>query len=295
MNLTFWRKTKAKLKKVIKYLQEVNTNLQPVHSPDFIIIGAQKTGTTSLHYYLGQHPKLSASFPKELHYFNRDIHFNKSLQSYEEHFRGWNQKNKYFESTPAYFYIPGTCEAMHHAYPDLKVIVVLRDPLKRAYSAWNMYKDYFEKNWVDEKIKSKQRREGDLLYTKFYEGRDTFPSFRECIEIELELMKSAENFEPALLRRGLYLEQLNRYWKNFGKDNVLVLGFNDLVKDTESTLKKTTEFLEVEDLGWSFLNTEPRNIRSYSEAISESDKQFLEDFYAKPNRELFDAIGQVNW
>ncbi len=294
MNLTFLRRAKAKLKKVIKYLQEVITHLQPVHRPDFIIIGTQKAGTTSLHYYLGQHPQLSGSVPKELHYFNRDIHFNKSLQSYEEHFRGWDH-NKYFESTPAYFYIPGTCEAMQHAYPDLKVIVVLRDPAKRAYSAWNMYKDYFEKNWVDEKIKSKQRREGDLLYTKFYEGRDQFPSFRECIEIELDLIKSNESFEPALLRRGLYLEQLNRYWKNFDKDNVLVLGFNDLVKDTENTLKKVTDFLGVEDLGWSSLNTEPRNTRKYSEPITEDDKQFLEDFYREPNQELFDAIKYINW
>jgi len=287
MNLTFLRKAKAKLKKIIK-------NLQPVHRPDFIIIGTQKAGTSSLHFYLDQHPQLSGSDPKELHYFNRDIHFNKSLSSYEEHFRGWEQ-NKYFESTPAYLYIPGACEAIQHAYPDIKVIVVLRDPVKRAYSAWNMYKDFFEKDRVEDIIKLKERREGDLLYTKFYEGRDQFPSFRECIEIELDLIQSNESFEPALLRRGLYLEQLNRYWKNFGKDNVLILGFNDLVNDTENTLKKVTDFLGVEDLGWSFLNTEPRNTRNYSEPITESDKQLLEDFYRQPNQKLFDTIKYINW
>ena len=287
MNMTFLRRAKLKLSKIIK-------NLQPVHRPDFIIIGTQKAGTSSLHFYLDQHPQLSGSFPKELHYFNRDIHFNKSLSSYEEHFRGWDQ-NKYFESTPAYFYIPGACEAIQHAYPDMKVIVVLRDPIKRAYSAWNMYKDFFEKDQVEDVIKSKQRREGDLLYTKFYEGRDKFPSFRECIEIELDLIKSNESFEPALLRRGLYLEQLNRYWKNFGKDNVLILGFSDLVKDTEKTLKKVTDFLGVEDLGWSFLNTEPHNVRSYSEPITQNDKQLLESFYHQPNKELFEAIGPINW
>ncbi len=287
MNLTFLRGAKAKLKKVIK-------NLQPVHRPDFIIIGAQKAGTSSLHYYLDQHPHLSRSVPKELHYFSRDIHFNKSLSSYEEHFRGGNH-NKYFESTPAYLYIPGACEAIQHAYPNIKIIVVLRDPVKRAYSAWNMYKDFFEKDQIEDLVKLKQRREGDLLYTKFYEGRDQFPSFRECIEIELDLIKSNESFEPALLRRGLYLEQLNRYWKNFGKDNVLILGFNDLIKDTENTLKKVTNFLGVEDLGWSSLDTEPRNARNYSEPISESDKQLLESFYAKPNQELFKEIEHINW
>ncbi len=289
MNLTFLHRAKVKVKKIIK-------GLQPVHRPDFMIIGTQKAGTSSLHYYLNQHPQLSGSHPKELNYFNRDIHFNKSLSSYEDHFRGWNQ-NKYFESTPSYFYIPGVCEAIQHAYPNIKVIVVLRDPIKRAYSAWNMYKDFFDTGQVIDHHfrKSKQRREGNLFYTKFYEGRDQFPSFRECIEIELDLIKSHEGFEPALLRRGLYFEQLDRYWKNFGKNNVLVLGFNDLVKDTENTLKKVTDFLEVEDLGWSFLNTEPRNARNYNEPMSESDKQLLEDFYHQPNKELFEAIGPINW
>lgn len=287
MNLTLLRGAKAKLRNII-------TNLQPVHRPDFIIIGAQKAGTSSLHFYLDQHPHLSGSVPKELHYFNRDIHFNKSLSIYEEHFRGWND-NKYFESTPAYLYTPGTCDAIQHAYPDMKVIAVLRDPIKRAYSAWNMYKDFFEKDQVEDIIKLKPRRKGDLLYTKFYEGREEFPSFRECIEIELDLIKSNESFEPSLLRRGLYLEQLNRYWGNFGKDNVLVLGFNDLIKDTEKTLKKVTNFLGVEDLGWSFLNTEPRNTRDYSEPITQSDKQLLEDFYRQPNQELFDVIKHINW
>ncbi len=284
MNFTFLRKAKAQLRKI----------LQPVHQPNFMIIGTQKAGTTSLHFYLNQHPQLSGSSPKELHYFSRDPHVRESLKNYEKHFRGWGKK-KYFESTPTYLYTPGTCRAIQKAYPDLKLIVILREPVKRAYSAWNMYKDIFEKGRVEEAIKSKPRREGNLLYTKFYENRDTFPSFRECIDIELDLIRSGESFEPALLRRGLYLEQLNRYWDNFGKENVLILGFNDLVKDTENTLKKITDFLGVEDLGWSFLNTEPRNARSYSEPITQNDKQLLESFYHQSNKELFEAIEPINW
>ena len=287
MNSTFLGRAKATLKKGIKLFQ-------PAHRPDFIIIGTQKAGTSSLHFYLDQHPQMSGSHPKELHYFNRDIYFGKNIKEYEGHFRGWGKK-KYFESTPTYFYTPGTCESIQRAYPDLKLIVVLRDPVKRAYSAWNMYKHFFEKSQVEKAIKAKPRREGDLLYKKLYENRDAFPSFRECIDIELDLIESGEGFEPALLRRGLYLEQLNHYWSSFGKENILVLGFKDLIKNTESTLRKTTDFLDVEDVGWSFLNDEPRNTRSYSEPISESDRQFLENFYLQPNQELFDAIGHVNW
>ena len=282
---------------IYSFLKKIRTqfrNSQPVHQPNFIIIGAQKAGTSSLYYYLNQHPDLSGSVPKEIHFFNRDFYFGKSVESYEGHFRGWRTK-KYFEATPAYLYTPDTYKVLHDLYPDLKLIVILRDPVKRAYSGWNMYKDFFDKNQVDVQIKSKPHREGDLLYKKLYEGREVFPSFRECVDIELDLIKSGEGFEPAILRRGLYLDQLNHYWNSFGKEKILILGFNDLVKDTENTLKAITDFLEIQDVGWSFLEKEPRNTRSYTEPILESDKKFLEDFYRQPNKELFDAIGHVNW
>ncbi|MCU7938646.1 MAG: sulfotransferase domain-containing protein [gamma proteobacterium symbiont of Bathyaustriella thionipta] len=287
MHSIFLSRAKVKFKKI-------TMQLQPVHRPDFMIIGAQKAGTTSLYNYLKQHPMIVGSYPKETHYFDRDIHFNKSLTSYEKHFVGWGKK-KYFESTPSYLYSPGTCEAIHNAYSELNIIIVLREPIKRAYSAWNMYKDFFEKGLVERVIKSKPQREGKLLYKKFYEGRDVFPSFRECIDIELDLIESGMGYEPALLRRGLYLEQLNPYWNSFGKENILILGFKELIKDTENTLKKVTGFLDIEDIGWSFLNTTPYNARSYKEQITESDNQLLKDFYLKPNQELLGAIGHINW
>ncbi len=278
-------------------LRKVKTRLRfflPTHRPDFIILGAQKAGTTSLHYYLDQHPDMSGSYPKEVNFFNRDFYFGKNSENYEKHFRGLGTM-KYFESTPEYLYTPDTNKVMHDLYPDLKLIVLLRDPVKRAYSAWNMYKDFLDKNQVDVMIKSEPCRDGNLLYKKLYEGREVFPSFRECIDIELDMIKSGEGFEPALLRRGLYLDQLNNYWNIFGKEKILILGFNDLVKDTDNTLKKITNFLGIQDIGWSFLEKEPRNIRSYSEPILESDKKILEDFYRQSNEELFNAIGHINW
>lgn len=66
-----------------------------MNHPDFMIIGAQKAGTTSLHRYLQQHPQLVGSRPKEVNYFNRDIYLNKSIQDYKKNFRG--MKNELFE------------------------------------------------------------------------------------------------------------------------------------------------------------------------------------------------------
>jgi hypothetical protein len=116
--------------------------LMKPHAPDFIIIGAQKSGTSSLHYYLDQHPDFCASSEKELHYFNRHVHFGKPLAEYEANFRSFRKK-KHFESTPAYIYHPGALDLIKKTYPEIKLIAVLRDPVKRSYSAWNHYRQTF--------------------------------------------------------------------------------------------------------------------------------------------------------
>ena len=264
------------------------------NDPDFIVIGAQKCATSSLHYYLDQHPDIKGSPLKELHYFDRDMYFGKNNIEYRDHFKGANHYC-YFESTPSYLYSPDVARNIFSTYPNLKLIVVLRDPVKRAYSAWNHYRDNFETGRHIITIKDNPRREGNLLYDKFFNNRKSFPSFRECIELELELIEKNIGFEPALLRRGLYLEQLETYWKYYSKDQIMIIGFQDLIKDTVNTLKEVTEFVGAERISWGNLNLEVRNSYEYQEPICEADRLFLVDFYDRPNKKLFDKIGVINW
>jgi hypothetical protein len=99
---------KTKANQLIKIVQSPQALLYPSSDPDLIIIGAQKSGTTSLHYYLEQHPDIAGSTIKETHYFNNAIHFGVSHQRYRQYFKG---KSKFhFESTPAYLYAPETPE-----------------------------------------------------------------------------------------------------------------------------------------------------------------------------------------
>src|SRR4051812_21310479 len=131
-------------------------------SPDFIIIGTQKSGTTSLHYYLDQHPDMRGSKPKELHYFDRRVHSGESLVEYESAFRSFCKKI-HFESTPYYIYQPGALELIKESYPEIRLITVLRDPVKRAFSAWNHYRQTF-KNKHAEQFEENRRPGGQLLY-----------------------------------------------------------------------------------------------------------------------------------
>lgn len=278
-------KFKTGLKKVIR-------RGLPKNDPTFMIIGSQQCGTSSLHYYLNQHTHLVGSFPKEIHFFDRDIHFGKALKEYREHFRG-RRDRVHFESSPSYIYSPQTAGNIYETYPEIKLIVTFRDPVKRAYSAWNHYRQIFEMD--KHTFQNRRRREGNILYDKFFKGRRQFPCFRECIDIELDLIKRGDGFEPALLRRGLYLQQLENYWQYFDEAQILVLGFKDLVNDTINTLERVTDFIGAEPYEWSKLNPEPKNVRAYKSQMDESDKAFLTDFYADPNRQLFEKIGSINW
>ena len=259
-----------------------------------MIIGTQKAGTSSLHHYLSQHPDIVGSRPKEVGYFQRNMHFGATLDDYRRAFRGSHER-LHFEATPEYLYHPNVATAIHDVYPTMKFIVLLREPGKRAYSAWNHYRDHFETGKYKTAILDKPRLPGNLLASKLFENRSKFPSFRECIDIELEMIANDEGFEPGILRRGLYLDQLKEYWKYFDKEQFLILGFKDLVEDPESTLNKVTNFLGVTPFEVSRIKAEPKNQRKYTDPLSPEDRKFLDEYYEVPNSRLFDAVGPLNW
>jgi hypothetical protein len=276
-----------------RYIKNPSLLYSRSNDPAFIIIGAQKSGTSSLFHWLNQHPKMRGSVIKEVHYFNTKIHFGMDIGAYRRYFCG--KSDFHFEATPAYLYHPGSCENMHHAYPNIKLVVVLRDPVERAYSAYNHYRTQFPIWHKNVAIIKKYRRDGNILDRSFFEGRDEFPSFRECIDIEMQLIDKPEYFEPALLRRGLYLPQLQHYLRYYDRSQILILGFKDLVDNTVKTLDSICYFLNVNTIDWNNVRKEPQNQRIYHEKVSDIDRAFLQDFYKKPNEKLFDAFGPLNW
>ncbi len=273
--------------------------LLPGHRPDFIIVGAQKSGTTSLHYYLDQHPTLCGSNPKEIHFFDRWVNHGNTKQWYERHFRSLSLARKlYFESSPSYIYYEDVPLKLKKYHPEIKLILVLRDPVKRAFSAWNMYYDIYKNNQAQWILFPDGRRPGEpnSIYKNFFLKRKTFPSFREAIQIELDLINSGNFEEPAILRRGLYRNQIENYYRHFRKDQILILGFEDMIKNTEQTLNSICEFLDVEKFNYQALKIEPKNARAYDSSLTEDDQKFLIEYYAKENESLFELIEQkLNW
>lgn len=284
-------------KAAIQVLSEVH----PGNEPGFIIAGAQKSATTSLHYYLNQHPDLRGSNPKEVCYFHDDRNYRKGKEWYRKafiNFRSPFKKGLFFETTPENLYYRKAPARIYDFNRDMKIIIVLREPVQRAFSAWTMYR----------MLKCQKGGLPDLFYNgkeldvtsglvrEFYLP-DEFPSFEQCIQSELQKIESGSSEEePALLRRGIYLPQIKRYHEIFGKDQVLILGFKELASNLVYSLNRILNFLGLPESDWAFLNCNKRNVNRYLVKLQPETEQFLKDFYQPHNEALFKYLGyHLDW
>lgn len=179
--------------------------------PNLVIIGAMKSGTTSLHNYLNLHPQISMAREKELDFFIEKMNWSKGIEWYQAQFRG--QAQIYGESSPNYTNYPcwqGVAQRMFSIIPDAKLIYILRDPIKRMVSEYiHQYASGIENRNYTEALGN--------FNNNFYLGRSRY-----------------------------YL-QLEQYFNYFPKTNILILTAEELVSSHEKTLQTIFSFLKVED------------------------------------------------
>jgi hypothetical protein len=276
------------------FLSSVQRSFSRPEKPSFLIVGAQKSGSSSLHYYLNQHPKIKGSFPKEIHYFNREINFGKSTKWYESHFYGKDKVG--FEATPSYLFNPECPRLIHEYNPNLKFIIVLRNPISRALSAYNMYRDFYRRRAF--RLVKTQNKPGVVnpIYKFLFEGRSEFPSIEEVFELEIQDYENGLFREPAIFRRGVYAPQIENYYKYFTPEQFLIFGFEDLTKNLEESLNKIYSFIDVKPFPFEEIDSKPINRRNYKNELNSSFVKELEQFYSVPNRELEQLLGKkINW
>ncbi|MEP7171396.1 MAG: sulfotransferase domain-containing protein [Bacteroidota bacterium] len=291
---------------VKKFVKKSLTALLPGNPPNFLIIGAQKSGTSSLHYYLSAHPNLVKASLKEIHFFNRDSNFKKGFNWYEKHFsHPLSNKKLFYEATPNYVYNKQSAERIYNYQPGIKLILLLRNPVDRAYSSWNMYRNFFENKNIPAMLSQSPIGEGGFyIYKYLFENRSSFPSFKECIDYEIKRTESEDFFEeePSFIRRGIYYLQLKNYLKYFPENQLLIFGFKELAENRLEMLFKIEDFLNIEHFDFSSAKNvidkivvTKQKIR-YAEKIDESIRSELNDYYQKWNDKLCELIGkQLKW
>ncbi len=238
----------------------------PLKSPqvNLTIIGAQKSGTSSLYYYLEKHPNISVSIKKELHFWS--LHYEKGQTWYRSHFLPIpeGQVWRTGEASPTYLDSPETPERMYHEYPDMKLIVLLRNPISRAIS------HYY--HWVRLK---KESRPLDIALT---EQLAEIPDWDDVISIRNHY-----------IARGCYVKFLEKWLRFFPREQMLVIPSerfqdhpSDIVQTVHSFLKIPPKPLE---------NLEYYNVGEYH-VENPSLKSQLQDFYAPYTQDLETLLGQ---
>jgi hypothetical protein len=189
--------------------------------PNFLIIGAPRSGTTWMEKNLREHPDVFMPKTKELHFFDR--HYEKGIAYYESFFENGGGRTAVGEATPDYLhgaYSKNDIPALIHAHlPDAKLIVSLRNPVERAYSRYCNAKARFARN----------------------------------VNMNFE-QKLADR--PEFVREGMYYDQLQRFYARFPRSSILVLLFDELKADPKSFMRRVYEFLGIrEDIttGWEFV------------------------------------------
>lgn len=252
--------------------------------PNCIIVGTQKAGTTSLYGYLKQHPSVLTSMKKEVHYF--DLNYHKGERWYRSFFpldRTTNKGCVTLEASPFYLMHPHAAKRIHHLLPRAKIIVILRNPVDRAISHYYHEVKYKRETLsINEAMQAEKERTG-IEWQKIVDDES-------CREF-----KSFESLYFLYTRRGIYKEQLERYFQLFKREQVLILDFDNMCTHPDDTLKKTFEFLGLDPTAAS-IDCSPKNVNPMRKHVPSDVRQDLENFFSPYNEKLYKYLGRkFNW
>ena len=198
--------------------------------PNFVVVGAPKSGTTSLFYYLKQHPDVWLPEKKELHYFSFPYlaanaagpgdqvvlsSLCANLESYQACYAGCEGVVRVGDFSPSYLYFSQCAEAIAEALGIVKIIIMLRNPTDKAYSQYMHL---------------------------IRENRERL-SFGEALKQERARQQSGWSDIWRYAESSLYAERVQKYGEVFGRENLKVIVFEEFVRDTQRSVSEVCEFL----------------------------------------------------
>jgi hypothetical protein len=254
--------------------------------PDFIIIGAQRCGTTSMYNYLSQHPDVYPSYPKEVHFFTN--YYRKGLSWYRSHFPLalykrfviTIQKGNFVtgEATPYYLSHPHAPRRISAALPDVRLIILLRNPVDRAFSHYRSeVKMGIEALSFEEAI----RREAERLSKEK----------EKMVQDEYYLSFNHQHY--SYLLRGIYIDQLISWERCFERVQLLIVRSEDFYREPGETLKRVQTFIGLRTFelkGYKQYNTAPYT------ALKPATRERLVSYFKPHNERLYEYLGlNLGW
>jgi len=253
--------------------------------PDFIIIGAQRCGTTSLYRCLSKHAYVTPALRKEIHFF--DINYRNGMTWYRAHFPSFwtkifrqSRKSCFItgEASPYYVFHPHAPRRIASVIPSVKLIVLLRNPIDRAYSHYHhAVRQGLEPLSFEDAIEKE-------------EGR---------LSGEMEKMLKDENYysyshqKYSYLSRGVYADQMKAWMTLFPDEQILTLNSEDFYTNPQVVVDRVFQFLNLP--GWEVEEDIKYNIGTYI-PMDPKTRGRLMDFYREHNERLYELLGtEFDW
>jgi hypothetical protein len=238
--------------------------------PNFLVIGAGKSGTTSLWRYLGQHPDVYVSPVKEPNFFalegksldfgapkNMTRNINSwsvtNLGAYRDLFNEVSGEKAIGEASPLYLYFPDAPGRIRHYIPDVRLIAILRNPVERAYSAFTHL---------------------------VHHNVEPFTDFARALQEEEARIEANWEWTWHYKRAGFYYEQLSRHYETFDREQIRVYLYEDLCDDPIGLLRDLFGFIGVDE---AFAGTLPADALTKHKASRFPRSRALHHFLRYPN------------
>jgi hypothetical protein len=249
--------------------------------PSFLVAGTQRSGSSSFYEYLVNHPAVGRSIIEEVHYF--DWNYSRGMRWYRGHFPT-TIKSAYLrrrsgaeamtgEATPYYIFHPLAPQRIANDLPDVKLLVVLRNPVDRAYSHYQHERAMgFEPLSFDDALAQEELRlDGEV---EKIEKEPTYRGFNH------------QHF--SYFARGMYADQLERLYSLFPHDRMFVVTSDELSHDPAAVYARAIAFL---GLPAHTLSAFPKhNTGSYS-PMDQTARERLSARYSEPNDRLYELLG----
>ena len=251
--------------------------------PDFLVIGAKRCGTTSLYQHLPEHPCISKSPYDNMGFFNDNFHLG--VNWYKSFFPTTFTRNKIkskfggflaFDVTTKYMEEESTANNVYQTKPNMKIIIILRNPVDRAYSQYHLsVRQTAERRSFEDVVEENMNR----LNKESHEHYEIKPRF------------SAK--EDNYLKKGLYALQLKYWLKIFPRENILIVSTEEFESNQQIIYNKIFEFLNISK--FEVKNTKKMEKGNYLPMKSET-RNLLLDYFRPHNHELFELINmEFDW
>lgn len=243
--------------------------------PDFLIIGAQKAGTTSLYSYLIKHPDIISAFKKEIHFF--DLNYYKNINWYKSFFplkKELDGIKLTGEASPQYMFHPHSVSRIKNDLPKIKIILLLRNPVYRSYSHYqHQVRVGREDLSFEDAIAVEEKRLGN----------------EKSLMLKNQNLNSYNYLMYSYKKRSIYYPQVKNVISSFDKSDILIIQSEKFNNFPQQEYNKVLSFLGLPEYELDF--SKKYNQHKYPPIKAET-KQKLEEFFKPYNEKLFDLIGE---